>query len=157
MNTFSTNVLLALIWSALHGEFTLTSLVIGFLLGYLILSFGAKVVGAREYVRRLPMVVGFIIFFIKELVIANLQVMYDILTPTHYSRPSVLAIPLDAKTPLEITFLANLITLTPGTLSLDCSDDCKVLYIHAMFVDDVEAFKKQIKDGLEKRLLEVLR
>jgi len=53
--------------------------------------------------------------------------------------------------------LANLLTLTPGTLSLDVSDDGRVLYIHAMFIDDPESFRRRIKDGLERRLLEVLR
>jgi multicomponent Na+:H+ antiporter subunit E len=72
-------------------------------------------------------------------------------------RPAILAIPLDVKTDLEITTLANLITLTPGTLSLDVSSDRKVLYIHAVYVHDVPAFKKYIKDSLERRVREVLR
>ena len=62
-----------------------------------------------------------------------------------------------AKTDDEITILSNLITLTPGTLSLDVSEDKKVLYIHAMYVEDVDRFRRELKDGLERRLLEVLR
>ena len=72
-------------------------------------------------------------------------------------KPGIVAIPLDAKTDLEITFLANLITLTPGTLSLDCSEDRKTLYIHSMYIDDLEKFRAEIKNTLEKRLLEVMR
>ena len=72
-------------------------------------------------------------------------------------RPGVVAIPLDAETDAEITLLANLITLTPGTLSLDVSDDRRVLYIHAMYVDDVEELRRSIKDGFEKRVMELLR
>jgi multicomponent Na+:H+ antiporter subunit E len=53
--------------------------------------------------------------------------------------------------------VANLISLTPGTLSLDLSDDRRVLYIHVMFLDDIETTRRQIKQGLEKRLLEVMR
>jgi multicomponent Na+:H+ antiporter subunit E len=67
------------------------------------------------------------------------------------------AIPLEARTDFEILFLANLITLTPGTLSLDVSADRKVLYVHAMFLEDRDGFRKQMKDGMERRLLEVLR
>lgn len=48
-------------------------------------------------------------------------------------KPGVIALPLSARTEMEITLVANLISLTPGTLSLDVSDDRKVLYIHAMF------------------------
>jgi multicomponent Na+:H+ antiporter subunit E len=74
-------------------------------------------------------------------------------------RPGIIAIPLDARTDLEITLLANLITLTPGTLSLDVSADRRVLYIHVMYIDndDIEAVRRNIKDGFERRVLEGLR
>jgi len=61
------------------------------------------------------------------------------------------------KTDLEITVFANMITLTPGTLSLDLSEDRCLLYIHVMFLDDIDQTRRQIKDGLERRLLEVMR
>ena len=72
-------------------------------------------------------------------------------------RPGVIGIPLDAETDLEITMLANVISLTPGTLSLDVSEDRKTLYIHAMYVENPDDLRTEIKDGLEKRLLELLR
>ena len=61
------------------------------------------------------------------------------------------------RTDLEITLLANLITVTPGSFSLDVSDDRSVLYVHAMYVDDPEALRREIKDGFERRVLELLR
>jgi multicomponent Na+:H+ antiporter subunit E len=72
-------------------------------------------------------------------------------------RPAIIAIRLDARTDVEITLLSNLIALTPGSLGLDVSDDHSVLYVHGMFVDDPEAFRRSIKHGLERRLLELLR
>jgi multicomponent Na+:H+ antiporter subunit E len=74
-------------------------------------------------------------------------------------RPGVIAIPLNARTDVEITLLANLITLTPGTLSLDVSADRSVLYIHVMYIDndDIDAVRRKIKEGFERRILEVLR
>ncbi len=76
-----------------------------------------------------------------------------------YVCPGVVAIPLDARTDAEITMLANLITLTPGSVSLDLSDDRSVLYVHAMYIDggDVEAYRRSVKAGLERRVLELLR
>jgi multicomponent Na+:H+ antiporter subunit E len=72
--------------------------------------------------------------------------------------PGVIAVPLDARTDAEITLLANLITLTPGTLSIDVSADRKVLYIHTMDLgDDPVRFRREIKEGFERRLLEVMR
>jgi multicomponent Na+:H+ antiporter subunit E len=67
------------------------------------------------------------------------------------------AISLDAKTDVEITMLANLITLTPGSVSLDVSSDRRFLYLHAMYIDDVEDFRESIKKTIERRVLEILR
>src|SRR5690606_901199 len=96
-------------------------------------------------------------YFLKEMLLANLRVAYDVITPTYYMRPAVVSIPLDARTDLEITLLAMCITLTPGTLSLDVSTDRRVLYIHAMFAEDPDALRHEIKNGFERRLLELLR
>ena len=53
--------------------------------------------------------------------------------------------------------VANLISLTPGTLSIDISKDRRFLYVHVMFLDDVERAQRELKEGLEQRVLEVLR
>ena len=103
-------------------------------------------------IRRVPAAIVFLAYFFWELLLANLRVAYDVLTYTHYMRPGILAIPLEAETDLEITALANMISLTPGTLSLDVSSDRKVLYVHAMYLSEVEDFKR-----FERRLLKVMR
>jgi multicomponent Na+:H+ antiporter subunit E len=72
-------------------------------------------------------------------------------------KPGIIAVPLDAETDFEITLLANLITMTPGTLSLDLSDDRKTLYVHAMYITDPEKIRHSIKHDLERRVLAVLR
>ncbi|MBW2487296.1 MAG: Na+/H+ antiporter subunit E, partial [Deltaproteobacteria bacterium] len=77
--------------------------------------------------------------------------------PGFQMRAAIVAIPLDAESDLEITVLANLITLTPGTLSLDVSPDRKTLYVHAMHVDDVEEFRQDIKQRMERRVMEVFK
>jgi multicomponent Na+:H+ antiporter subunit E len=81
------------------------------------------------------------------------------LAPESYVCPGVIAISLDARTDAEITLLANLITLTPGSVSLDLSEDRRELYVHAMYIDggDVEAYRRSVKEGLERRVLELLR
>jgi multicomponent Na+:H+ antiporter subunit E len=50
-----------------------------------------------------------------------------------------------------------MISLTPGTLSVDLSEDRKTLFVHVMFLDDVERARADIKNGLERRILEVMR
>jgi multicomponent Na+:H+ antiporter subunit E len=111
----------------------------------------------RVYFRKMPKVITFAAFFLKELFVANIKIAYDILTPRYYMRPTVIALPLAVKSDLEITLLASMITLTPGTLSLDVSDNRKILYVHALYVkgNDIERLKYNIKYGFERRLMEI--
>jgi len=156
---FLWNILLALAWAAFRGNFTAGNVAVGFALGYLILWLAQGVLGSTKYFVKVHQVIRFAFFFLWELILANLRVAYDVATPQYHSRPGVIAIPLDAKTDVEITMLANLITLTPGTLSLDVSADRRVLYIHAMYIDndDIDAVRRKIKNGFERRVLELLR
>jgi len=115
----------------------------------------------KAYYKKMLNLLGLIVFFFKELMIANIKVAYDVLTPPIYMHPCIIKFPLDAKTDIEITILANMISLTPGTLSLDLSDDRKYLFIHSVYYGEnearVEQLKLNIKNGFEKRLLEVTR
>lgn len=151
------NFLLALAWVALTGKFVLANFLFGFVLSFFIMWVNSRDDDSQRYFMRIPKVISFVFFFLYELLKANLQVAYDVITPTFYMRPGIVAIPLSAKTDLEITLLANLISLTPGTLSLDISDDRKVLYVHGMFIKNKEEFIDGIKSGFERRLLEIMR
>lgn len=153
---FLSNILLTLFWVALTGSFAFLNFLFGFVLGFLILSISSSN-DKSKYFKILPKVIAFIFFFLYELFKANIQVAYDVVTPKFYMKPGIVRVPLDAKTDMEITLLANLISLTPGTLSLDVSNDKKVLYVHAMYVSNKEKFIQGIKNGFEKRLLEILR
>jgi len=157
MRVFLYNVCLAFLWSMFTGTINLSSLMIGFLIGYLILGTIHGRNGSSSYFTKVRQVISFMLFFLKEMMVSSIRVAYDVVTPTYYMHPGVIGIPLDAKTDAEITLLANIISLTPGTLSLDISADRKTLYIHAMFINDPEALRREIKDGLEKRLLDVMR
>ncbi|WP_266205458.1 Na+/H+ antiporter subunit E [Pontibacter kalidii] len=111
----------------------------------------------RSYFRKVPKLVYFILFFLKELLIANLRIAYDIMTPNYRLQPTVMAFPLKAQTDLEISILANIIGLTPGTISLDVSEDRKTLYVHTLYLKhgDVEQLKLHIKNGFERMILEL--
>jgi len=157
MKTLLQNLLLALVWTMLTGDMSFGNLLVGFLLGFLILMFQRAASHQGEYFRRVLAVIRFAGFFSYELVVSSLRVAHDVLTPTLHANPGIIAIPLDAVTDFEITVLANVITLTPGTVTLDISEDHKIIYVHAMFADDPEKVRFQIKDGLERRLLEIMR
>ncbi|MGI9436665.1 MAG: Na+/H+ antiporter subunit E [Geminicoccaceae bacterium] len=157
MTPFVINLFLALIWAALFSSFTVPSLAIGFAVGYLILWLLQPLFEQSRYCRKLIDLLGLALFFLWELLVSSLQVAWDVITPPQKSRPGIIAVPLDAKSDIEITIFANLVSLTPGTLSLDLSGDHKNLFVHAMFVDDPDQLRREIKDGMERRVLEALR
>ena len=152
------NMLLALAWAALQGNFSLGSLVTGYLLGYFILLALARggVLRASPYIGRLHRIVGLAAFFLRELVRANLRLAVDVATPRYHMKPGILAVPLDATRDSEILLLAMLINLTPGSVALDVSPDRKVMYVHVMYIGTPEAARDEIKKGFERRVLEVL-
>jgi multicomponent Na+:H+ antiporter subunit E len=157
MGAFLWNILLALAWVAATGRFTFLNLAAGFGLGFLILFFTRRAVGGPNYFIKVWQVLNLMAFFGWELVLSNLRVAYDVLTPGHLMRPGIIAVPLEARTDIEITLLSNLITLTPGSLSLDVSADRKVLYLYVLYLDDPDEERRKIKEGFERRLLAVLR
>jgi multicomponent Na+:H+ antiporter subunit E len=150
------NLILTFVWVALTGSFAFANFFFGYALSFFILSFSVK--GRdRKYFRFVPKLIAFVFYFLYELVKANLQVAADVITPPFYMTPGIVRVPLSAKTDAEISLLANLISLTPGTLSLDVSDDKKVLYVHAMYIANEQEFIDSIKNGFEKRLLNIMR
>ena len=157
MTHFFFNIALALAWAALTGNFNPANLLMGFALGYGALFVVRRALEPSNYFEKVWQVIGFVFFFLWELVVANLRVAYDVLTPRHYMQPRIIGIPLDARTDAEITALAYFISLTPGTLSLDVSTDRSTMFIHAMYAPDADALRREIKQGVERRLLRLMR
>jgi len=152
MRAFIGNLALAFAWSGLAGELTLLTLTVGFAFGYLVLAWMGS-----SYVRRVPRVLLFVPFYLWEVIHGSVQIAWDVITPERKRRVGIIALPLDATTDVEIALLANLVTFTPGTIALDVTADRRHLLIHAMFIDDLEAFKARLKHRLERRVLEILR
>jgi multicomponent Na+:H+ antiporter subunit E len=94
----------------------------------------------------------FIVYYLKELVLSSLYVAYDIMTPKDLMKPGIVEVPIDLKTDTAIIALANLISMTPGSLTVDMSPDKKKLYIHAMYLHDKEKFIRKTKSELEERI-----
>jgi multicomponent Na+:H+ antiporter subunit E len=157
MNALALNLVLALIWAAGTGQFTLTNLTIGFVMGYIVLRVIRLAIDEERYFQKVRRTISFFGFYLMELIKANLRVARDVMTINFKMRPGIVAVPLDCSTDLEITLFANLLSLTPGTLSIDVSEDRKYLYVHALYVSDRESFQREVKEGIERRVLELLR
>lgn len=157
MNLFAANLLLALVWAALSGEATLSALVSGFGLGFLALWLLHPMVGGdRRYFLRVVYGARLVLLFLWELVVSSLHVAWDVLTPAHRARPALVEVPLDLRSDLGVLLLTNLISLTPGTLSVDVSDDRRRLLVHAMFAPDPDRLRREIKGGMERWVREAL-
>lgn len=94
----------------------------------------------------------FILYYLKELVLSSLYVAWDIITPTDLMRPGFVEVPIDLKNETAIISLANLISMTPGSLTVDMTPDKTKIYIHAMYLHDKEQFIKKIKGELEHKI-----
>lgn len=152
------NLMLAVVWTVITGSFTAPNVLMGFVVAYLLMRLLHPLIGATRYVGRMWHALELAVFFVRELVVASARIIVDVVTPSHRMQPGVIALPLEAETRAEITLLANLISLTPGTLSLDVSEDRRTLFIHVMYVRhrDVEAERARIKRSLEARVRRVV-
>jgi multicomponent Na+:H+ antiporter subunit E len=156
MNLFAFNIVLAVVWAALTASFTLTSLLVGFVLGFVALWLAQPLFEQRQgYFLRVWRILRLTGYFLYELVVSSVRVAWDVVTPRHLSNPAIIEMPLDVKSDLEILLVTNLISLTPGTLSLDVTPDRKTLIVHAMFADDPEALVQDLKNGMERKVREI--
>ena len=157
MNGLLLNIILALAWAALTGDFSPGSLVSGFGVGMVLILFSQRIMSGPNYIHKVWCLLDLLVYFLFQLIISNVRVAIDVLRPTAALRPGIIAIPLEARTDAEIMLLVNLVMLTPGTLALDVSSNRHELYLHTMNGDDPDTVRAQIKNGFERRVLGVLR
>ncbi|AIF43357.1 Na+/H+ antiporter subunit E [Virgibacillus sp. SK37] len=151
------NLIIAFMWMFLSEAYSATNFFAGYLLGVLLLLLLNRFVPDTFYLRRFIKIISLILLFIKELISSNIDIVKVVYTPKPNVEPGIFALPIDLKSNWEITLLANLITLTPGTLSVAISNDNTQLFIHAMDIDDTEESINSIKDTFEKAIMEVTR
>lgn len=99
---------------------------------------------------------SFVAYMVWDFVQSNLQVLAEVVRPRLHSTPAVVEVRLASRTDREVVSLANLLTLTPGTLTLEVFHDPPTLFVHGMFVRDPEEFRQQVL-ALERRMLAALR
>ncbi|PWK75768.1 Na+/H+ antiporter subunit E [Aminobacter sp. AP02] len=157
MIPYRNELILALIWVAISGSYSIPNLVFGFAIGWIVLFLVRDQRLATRTVIRPWALLLLIGLFIKELLLSALRVARLVLSPRMDIKPGIFAYPLKVDRDFEITLLANLITLTPGTLSVDVSDDRRTLFVHGMDCSDPEQARRDISQGFERRILEAFR
>ncbi|MEM1209712.1 MAG: Na+/H+ antiporter subunit E [Planctomycetota bacterium] len=152
---FLVHLLLIVVYLALTADVSFINIAFAAIVAFGVLyvfGMASGGVGVGGYAARVAGLCGFVVYFIRILIVANLQVAYEILTPGYGMSPRLVGYSVAGLSDVQITWLANSITLTPGTLSVDLDDDRDLLYIHAMYGEDREALIAEL-DELKERLL----
>ncbi|UJL44911.1 Na+/H+ antiporter subunit E [Virgibacillus sp. NKC19-16] len=149
------NIFIAIIWMFLQNNYTAVSFVVGYVVGILILLILRRFLTFDFYMTRVWAIIKLIILFIKQLILANIDMVKIVLAPKLKNKPGIIAVPTKLETEWEITLLACLISLTPGTISMDFSDDNKTIYIHAVDAQNKEDEIEQIQETFVRAIMEV--
>lgn len=157
MNPLNIVIVLALIWGAMTGTFSGLNLLLGAGIGAIAVLLLRRNLARARRLRQIKSVTSLALLFIYELGVSAVRVAIVVMTPNMKSvlRPAIIAFPLSVKSDAEITLLANLITLTPGTLSVDVSADRSLLYVHTLTLSTREALIADIAGGFEAKVKEV--
>lgn len=149
-------LLLAVVWTLLQNDVSAGMVVFGVILG-VIIPFGTSIWWPdRPSGFRIGKMISYSFLVIWDIFVANVQVAWIVLTrPNDKLRPAWIEVPLDLRQPEAISVLAGTITLTPGTVSADLSDEGHSLLVHALDADDPDAVRDEIKDRYERRLKEI--
>lgn len=154
MILYVVNLLMAIVWAAITGSASLHNLVFGFVLSALTLGVIREQINGSGYLGRVRRFASLGLLFFIELAKSAAKVAIMVVKPSLDIKPGIFAFPLTVTRDFEITLLANLITLTPGTLSVDVSEDRKTLFVHAIDCSDPDAARRDIAEGFERKIRE---
>lgn len=136
MSALALNLLLAVVWMFIQASFSLRSLIVGFGIGFVAIAFVQWLRGSRAYADTSASVVRLLAFFLADLVRSNLTLARDILRPVPTFAPALVRFEVVDLSPVETALLANLVSLTPGTLTVDAEEDGHAIYVHSLYADD---------------------
>jgi len=149
-------LLLAIVWILLQNEFTAGMAVFGVILGVLIPWMTSIWWPDTPKGFHMGRMITYSIMVMWDILVANIEVAWIVLSvPNAKLKPAWIIIPLELRQPEAITVLAGTITLTPGTVSADLSDQGHSLLVHVLHTDDPDAVAADIKNRYERRLKEI--
>ena len=147
------SLLMLIIWLMLNGSFSVGHILLGSLLALVIPWLCAPLQMPQPKMIRPLKAIRYILMVLADIVIANIQVAVLVMGPEKRMQPAFIAVPLDISGALPITVLASTVTMTPGTVSADVSEDRKWLYVHVLNLEGteqelIEQIKTRYEDGV---------
>lgn len=150
MSLFYINLLCGFVWLGLSSDPSILSFIKGILLGFFLLILVERVFTSQAYTKRVFAFLSFLIAFIKAFIVSNISIAKAVLfRPTSKINPSILTYDTSHLSLFEVLMLAQCITLTPGTTTIDISDDLSEITIHAFDGENPDEIRKSIKNELE--------
>ncbi|WP_152656984.1 Na+/H+ antiporter subunit E [Oceanobacillus sp. CFH 90083] len=156
---FLLNVFIAVLWTLISDESELrfTTFVAGYLVGIGIVFLMHRFFGERFYLSRFFALIKLIFIFTRELILSSKLVLGQILKPKLSIKPGLFKYETVLQGDWEITALAILLTLTPGSVVIEVTDDGDAFYIHAMDVEESKDVLLKSIDTFERAIMEVTR
>lgn len=148
-------LVLTLLWLLLNNSIDPGHVVLGLILGLIIPILTAPLSAPRPRLRRPGLALRYFLVLLKDIVVSNGLVALQVCGPLHRLQPGFVAIPLDLEDDLGITLLASTISLTPGTVSAEVSEDRCWLYVHVLHLTDEAELIRTIKARYESPLKEI--
>lgn len=156
-------ILMVAVWLLLTMEFSVANAALGLGVGVVAIAVAQRDVLSTLWTswpqpgvvaRRVVKLVGLLFYFLWEVLVSNVRITRAVLSPKLDLKPAIVAVDVQSLSDQALMLLANFITLTPGTLSLDVSADRSTLYVHAMHIDSAEQVRADI-DRIRRRIQEV--
>jgi len=149
------SALLFVVWLMLNESASVGHVLLGAALAICVPWFTDRLRPDRPRITSWPSVLRLGGVVLKDIVLSNIEVARRVLGPEHLLTPGFVWVPLTIRDPHGIIALAGIITLTPGTLSAELSDDRRHLLVHAFNLTDADALVADIKARYEAPLLEI--
>ena len=150
-----TSTVLFVLWLMLARSVSPGSLLMALFLAVSIPFFTDAFWPGRPKIKRFGVLLRFTPVFLWDILVANLRVAWLIVNVTKKLEPRWLVIPLDLDNAQGITMLANVISLTPGTVSAEVGPDRHTLLVHALHTEDPDAVIAEIKERYERPIKEI--
>lgn len=149
------SLLLFVVWLLLNNSLSPGHILLGAILAFVIPWLVRPLQSIRPNIGSSWKVMRYIVLVLFDIITANFEVAWRVIRSPKRLRPGMVAVPLDLKSPLPITVLASTISLTPGTVTAELSDDHRWLFVHVLDLDDETALVQQIKQRYEAPLKEI--
>jgi multicomponent K+:H+ antiporter subunit E len=149
------SLMLLVVWLLMNNSMSPGQILLGLIFALLI-PLGTSSMRKKQPTLKKPLSAAkYLLMLMGDIIVSNVEVAIQVLGPVRKITPGFIAVPLDITQDLPITLLASSISLTPGTVSIEVSEDKRWLYVHVLNLVDEADTIANIKQRYESPLKEI--